>query len=135
MKEEHSHVRVPGRGLHWIVGGAIVGGAHVAVALVFHNMNPYETRIFPECIWHQLTGWECPLCGATRALASLLAGDLVRSVTMNPLVIASYVGVAILVGQTAVESVGYRRVQWPLWTAVAVMGSAAFYTGVLRNLL
>ncbi|MEV8358653.1 DUF2752 domain-containing protein [Microbacterium sp. NPDC076895] len=117
----------------WIAGGVAVVGAHAAAGLLFQFANPYETQVFPECFWHQMTGWECPTCGGTRALYSLLRGDLSRSFAMNPLLIVSYVAGLLLIGQTAVERLMHRQVRWPLWVAVSLVGVAAIYTGILRN--
>lgn len=115
----------------WMAGGVV--SAHAAAGLFFQFANPYETQIFPECFWYQTTGWECPTCGGTRALCSLLQGDLFRSFAMNPLLVVSYASGLLLIGQTAVERFLQCQVRWPLWVAVSLVASAAVYTGILRN--
>ncbi len=40
------------------------------------------------CPFRQITGWPCPTCGATRALAALTQGRLIEALSFNPLVAA-----------------------------------------------
>lgn len=121
--------------MRWIAGGAAVVGVHVAAGTYFHFVNPYETQVFPECVWHQLTGLQCPTCGGTRALYSILSGDIWRSFVMNPLLLASYVAGGLVVGQAVAESTRRSQMRWPLRLAVGIVAAAGLYTGVLRNLL
>lgn len=37
------------------------------------------------CVFHAVTGWPCLTCGATRAVAELVTGDLRGALAMNPL--------------------------------------------------
>ena len=43
--------------------------------------------IFMPCLFHAMTGFYCPGCGGTRAVAALLRGDLVSSFCYHPLVL------------------------------------------------
>lgn len=49
------------------------------------------------CPFHALTGLPCLTCGATRALAALLRGDLATSLRTNPLVGAGAAAAALYV--------------------------------------
>jgi hypothetical protein len=40
----------------------------------------------PICVFHEVTGFACPGCGATRCVRHLLRGDLVAAFLMNPMV-------------------------------------------------
>ncbi len=40
---------------------------------------------FPECLFHKLTGFDCPGCGTQRALHSLLHGDIAGALRYNAL--------------------------------------------------
>lgn len=44
-------------------------------------------EIGTSCPFHALTGYDCPGCGGTRAVRSLLKGDLRMSVQYHPLVL------------------------------------------------
>lgn len=39
----------------------------------------------PLCFFHEITGWDCPGCGLTRAWLSLFHGDFRRSIQLNAL--------------------------------------------------
>ena len=41
------------------------------------------------CLFHAVTGLDCPLCGATRATLRLLRGDVVGALDMNALWVLS----------------------------------------------
>lgn len=122
-------------GTRWALGGVIVVSVHAAAAVYFHFVNPYESQIFPPCVWHRITGLQCPTCGGTRALYSLLAGDFLRSFAMNPLLLASYVSGGLVVGQAAFEPATGRQGRWPIRLALGLVFAAWVYTGILRNLL
>lgn len=56
----------------------LIAGTIVAVGLVvalYYTLDP-STNYFPRCMFHELTGWQCPGCGSQRALHSLLTGNL-----------------------------------------------------------
>ena len=60
--------------------------ALTAVALLV-AFDPATTWWFPACPLHALTGWLCPLCGSLRALHTLLLGDPLTALALNPLTI------------------------------------------------
>lgn len=45
--------------------------------------------ISPGCTFRRLTGLECPGCGGTRALRSLICGDIGAAIRYNPFIIAA----------------------------------------------
>lgn len=49
--------------------------------------DPEQSRVFPPCPWHALTGLECPGCGSTRALHHLLHLRLSAAIGLNPLLL------------------------------------------------
>ncbi|HEX5400437.1 MAG TPA: DUF2752 domain-containing protein [Verrucomicrobiae bacterium] len=74
----------PGFGLIAAVAGsvAILG----ACAVVFF-LNPSTHGFYPVCMFHEMTGWNCPGCGGTRSLYSLLHGHFVTALKDNALFI------------------------------------------------
>jgi hypothetical protein len=60
-----------------------------AGALVFFLFDPTRVSIFPPCVFHQVSGLDCPGCGAQRALHQLLHGNLVAALRLNALFVLS----------------------------------------------
>jgi uncharacterized protein DUF2752 len=69
----------------WI---ALAGAGSLALAILFF-FDPARVPIYPLCVFHQLTGLDCPGCGSLRALHALLHGRLVEALHFNALTIAS----------------------------------------------
>lgn len=58
------------------------------ILFILYHINLFiPTRILPPCMFHLLTGYSCPGCGCTRAVQSLLAGDLFSSLCYHPLIL------------------------------------------------
>jgi hypothetical protein len=55
----------------------------IGVAVVFFVLDPVKHSIFPNCMFHSLTGAYCPGCGSQRALHSLLHFDIAGVVSYN----------------------------------------------------
>jgi len=115
--------------------GAGVIAAHAGAALFFAGRNPYTTEIFPPCPILHVTGWQCPGCGGTRSVYSLLQGDLVGSLAMNPLVLALYLALG-LIGAGSLLRTRRPRLSTALqYAAPVVIVAAGLYSAVVRNLL
>ncbi len=54
----------------------LVGVAVAAVCAVYFAVDPAVSRFVPKCLFHELTGWQCPGCGSQRMLHALLHGDI-----------------------------------------------------------
>ena len=50
----------------------------------YYYLNKYYNFCIP-CIFHKITGFYCPGCGATRCLLSLFRGNIVESYNYNRL--------------------------------------------------
>lgn len=62
------------------LGLAVLGGC----AVVFF-FNPSTHGFYPVCVFHELTGLNCPGCGGTRSLYALLHGHLELAMKDNAL--------------------------------------------------
>ena len=50
---------------------------------ILYRFDPVTTRGFPQCVFHSLTGLQCPGCGTTRALHALLHGNVAAAWHFN----------------------------------------------------
>ena len=59
-----------------------------AILLAMRFVNPVTAPGFPRCLFHALTGYDCPGCGTGRALHALASGRLWLALRCNPLLFA-----------------------------------------------
>ena len=67
----------------------IVSSAALLTISLYFFIYPLYQQYFPKCIFHNLTGLYCPLCGTQRAISSLLHGNILLATKDNLLVIAA----------------------------------------------
>lgn len=58
----------------------------IACAFALARILLHGWIALPVCGWHWLTGTPCPLCGGVRCLDALSHGEILRALTLNPLV-------------------------------------------------
>ncbi len=108
----------------------------LVLAAVLYFFPPEQNRFYPRCVFHALTGLQCPGCGGLRATHQLLHGHLAAAFHYNSMFIAAlpfvlFWGVAWLVNKrTGRDWVRpFRRQVW-LWVLLVVV----VVFSVLRNL-
>lgn len=87
-----------------------------AGAYVLYTYPPATTRFYPQCVFHALTGLDCPGCGTTRALHHLLHGRIGDAFAMNALLFA-----IIPVGLLLAVRPALLRTAWFAWGSFAVL--------------
>lgn len=97
--------------------------------------NPAQFSIFPRCVFHQITGLNCPGCGGQRAIHHLLHGDVTAALHLNALLVVLLpLGLWTLV-RWALKSFTGRTFPTPFvhvrWIWMLVIAVIAF--GVIRN--
>jgi hypothetical protein len=73
--------------------------ALMGAAVVLFQFNPTQHAFYPVCVFHRLTGLQCPGCGASRALYSLLHGHLLAALHFNPLLVLALPFLAVSAGR------------------------------------
>lgn len=105
------------------VGVGILGTAWVLPGMWARGVNP-----IPPCIFHQVTGLPCPMCGGTRSFAAMAHGNLVGAVHVFPIgplmflaLVAAvvYAAWAVLTGRRAHVAMDRKLVR--RLTAIAVV--------------
>jgi hypothetical protein len=115
---------------------AIALGIAAAGAAVLIAFPPGRYAIYPRCPLQTLTGFSCPLCGATRALAALLTGRFGEAIHRNVLVVA-----LLPFALAAVARGAYLAARWNRWAPLIPARAAgpilvlAVIFGIVRNLV
>lgn len=73
---------------------AVLGLAGVVGAAVVFFFNPSTHGFYPTCLFHQITGLNCPGCGGTRAVYALLHGHLLTALKDNALFVLALAALA-----------------------------------------
>jgi Protein of unknown function (DUF2752) len=109
----------------------LIGSATAALVLYF--FDPARVAIYPVCIFHRLTGLDCPGCGSLRALHQLLHGNLGEAVRFNAFLIASLPIFAWFGYRLVWSEITHQRPAAirPIWLWLFLAAWLAF--GVLRN--
>lgn len=63
---------------------------------IYATTNPESNRLFPKCIFLQLTGLRCPGCGSQRVVHSLLNGDVAAAFRHNAFLVLMIPYVSVL---------------------------------------
>lgn len=109
-----------------MTGDRILAAITVGAVLVWlFAGNPEDPAAgFLKCPFHQLTGLQCPLCGAQRAVHHLLHLRLGRAFASNPWLVA-----------IAVYAVVYATGHWRSKRALLTMLILTMAWGAIRNFI
>jgi len=92
---------------------------------VVYVNDPHQSTLFPPCPFKTITGWNCPGCGATRAVHLLLHGRVFDALGRNFLMVASIPILIVMLLRPAIT-----RQQWVPWIAFATL----ILYGIARNI-
>jgi hypothetical protein len=106
------------------------------VLVIFLRFPPGQYSFYPECPFNGFFHLQCPGCGATRAVAALLHGDIAAAIHFNALVsllfpAAIVYGVALYI--RFLKRVPIRCPQ-PRFAVVCALFAVTILFGVTRNL-
>jgi hypothetical protein len=115
----------------WWTGFAVVA---VAAGAVLYGFDPAHYSLYPVCLFHRLTGLDCPGCGSSRALHALLHGRLLEALHFNLLLVLSlpvfaFLGIRHLTCRLRSGTAPGISPRWLWWYLAAWV---AF--GIVRNL-
>jgi hypothetical protein len=77
----------------------VLGATAIGVGATVFFFNPGTHGFYPVCMFHLLTGWNCPGCGATRALYALLHGNVRLALKDNALFVPTLAALAVWGGR------------------------------------
>ncbi len=109
----------------WLTGGLLIVAGALVVTLYF--FPPEQYAFYPRCLFHVVTGLDCPGCGGLRAAHRLLHGDVAAAFAFNPLLVALLPVFAwVLLGWAVRATTGrawphpFRRRGW-IWLLLGVI--------------
>lgn len=132
--------RVPPK-LSWVnrspsvfFGGMLLVMLALGVGAVVFFFDPSQTPFYPQCVFHRLTGLNCPGCGATRAVYALLHGRWSVALRDNALFVLTGAALAFRLAWLGVQQHRHQRVMSliPTWSLLPWLVIAVIF-GVLRN--
>ena len=106
------------------------------LAILYYFIDPGESRFAPKCIFHSLTGWDCPGCGSQRMLHALLHGNL-REAWYHNALFMSLIPLLIPMGYLELTHKRFPKAYaaiHSIWLVIAI-AVAIIAWGILRNLL
>ena len=113
----------------------VLGATALGAGAVVFFFNPSTHGFYPICVFHKLTGWNCPGCGGTRSAYALLHGNVKLALKDNALFVVLLAasaarGIWFVARTIRRQPAGKFVPAGVLWAALAV---AAVFT-VMRNL-
>jgi hypothetical protein len=100
--------RVSGPEPAMLLGGLSVLGASYTLPFFWsRGVTP-----IPPCLFHQITGQPCPMCGATRAFVAMAHADLGKAVLLYPLAPLMFLAMLVGIGYGGWALATGRRVRW-----------------------
>src|SRR5450631_3803194 len=91
-----------------IFAGIVLGATAIGVGTMVFFFNPSTHGFYPVCLFHSLTGLNCPGCGMTRALYALLHGNLRVALKDNALFILTLGALAVWAAQFVVRTIRHQ---------------------------
>ena len=113
----------------------VLAAAALGSGAILFFFDPASHSFYPICLFHALTGWNCPGCGATRAAYQLLHGHLLRALHDNALFVLTLAGLAAQGAWRAIKKIQNQPAAFAVTPGMlwALLVSALVFT-VLRNL-
>jgi hypothetical protein len=113
----------------------VLGATALGAGAVVFFFNPGTHGFYPVCLFHKLTGWNCPGCGGTRAVYALLHGNVALALKDNALFVVVLAAAAGRGSWFAVKKIRRQPVGIfvPVGVLWAALAAAAVFT-VMRNL-
>jgi Protein of unknown function (DUF2752) len=73
----------------------VFGATSIGAGAMVFFFNPSTHGFYPVCMFHSLTGLNCPGCGMTRALYALLHGNLRLALKDNALFVLTLAALVV----------------------------------------
>jgi len=96
----------------------------IVAGWIVYTFPPAASTWYPRCVFHTLTGYDCPGCGGTRAMHQLLHGHVREAFALNPLLFVLIpVALCALPSLWRGETPALTTKPWFGWTTVIVLST------------
>jgi hypothetical protein len=129
-------IRVSRNGVASILRGAAPLAHFAIAAAILLRFPPEQSAFYPRCPIYSSLHLLCPGCGATRALAALLHGQIIEAMHHNALLTILF-PIAMVYGLLGYQNFLRRRqVYWPRVSPAAIYSALVLATlfTIFRNL-
>lgn len=122
------------RSSRWVQYAVLLAVAAAGSVLVY-LVEPANSPFYPRCLFHEITGYYCPGCGALRALHEILHGNLTAAFGLNPLFVVALPFLGYLFVSQMLRDLGFDKRRGGALPAAAAWGALALVIvyWVLRN--
>ena len=95
---------------------------------LYYIFNPATSQLAPKCMFHSVTGLDCPGCGSQRMLHALMHGDFSAAWHANPFIICAAPVLIVMTGAAA------RRKRFPgLYARLNSPAAIAVYVALIAG--
>ena len=122
------------KGLSVTLGIAAAG----VVLTLLYLFNPVETAYTPKCIFHVMTGLNCPGCGMQRFLHAFMHGNFLEAIHYNYMLIV-LIPYMFFFGIERFILIGERQERWKniiegrIMTTIMIILAPSWF--IIRNIL
>ncbi|MCM1164151.1 MAG: DUF2752 domain-containing protein [Muribaculaceae bacterium] len=104
---------------------------------LYFAVDPSATKWLPRCPVLMLTGWECPSCGAQRAIHAALHLQFRQALTFNPFMLVSVPYFLLAAYAWWLRGPGWKKLRHTLYSPIGVYIYVALWCawGIVRNIL
>lgn len=107
--------------------------------LLYTLFDPSEVSFFPQCPIKNMTSYDCPGCGAQRAVHALLHFDVVQAFKFNALLVIALPYLALALGLNLIknpsEKITSLRNRLTGQHALLIVLGVVVAFGIFRNIL
>lgn len=106
-----------------------------ALVVLYAYFDPTHSYLAPKCIFHTLTGYECPACGVQRAAHAVLNGEYYKAFMLNPFLAVAVPYLIFVAATTFIKTGPMMRLRgvvqhrYAIWCYVVIF----FVWWVVRN--
>lgn len=107
----------------------------VIAILLIYFLILYKFNLFKfKCIFHEITGLNCPGCGITRMISNFIKGDFINGIKYNYFLGYTFIIVIFIIGYSIYSYISNKKIKYIEWFNILYL-SLFILWGIIRNIL